>query len=97
MEEKKMTDPAQAAELNEEALHQIEERMPDEDALYDLAELFKVFGDLTRIRILFVLFESEVSVGDLANIDLTPAADLEAKQAGKKPKRWKIRLLFPGG
>ena len=55
-------------ELNEEALHQLEDRMPDEDALYDLAELFKVFGDSTRIRILFVLFEEEVSVGDLARI-----------------------------
>lgn len=40
--------------------------MPDEDALYDLAELFKVFGDSTRIRILFVLFRSEVCVCDLA-------------------------------
>ena len=32
--------------------------LPDEDALYDLAELFKVFGDSTRVRILFALFES---------------------------------------
>ena len=40
--------------------------MPDEDELYDLAELFKVFGDSTRIRILFVLFEAEVCVCDLA-------------------------------
>ena len=40
--------------------------MPDEDELYDLAELFKVFGDSTRIRILFVLFQSEMCVCDLA-------------------------------
>ena len=33
--------------------------MPSEDELYDLAELFKVFGDSTRIRILFVLFEKD--------------------------------------
>ena len=32
--------------------------MPSEEKLYDLAELFKVFGDSTRIRILYVLFES---------------------------------------
>ena len=38
-----------------------------EDELYDLAELFKVFGDSTRMRILFCLFETEaVNVGDLA-------------------------------
>ena len=36
--------------------------MPSEDELYDLAELFKVFGDSTRIRILFVLFERRMSV-----------------------------------
>ena len=37
-----------------------------EEELYDLAELYKVFGDSTRIRILFVLFEAEVCVCDLA-------------------------------
>ena len=40
--------------------------MPSEEELYDLAELFKVFGDSTRIRILYVLFEAEVCVCDLA-------------------------------
>ncbi len=40
--------------------------MPDEDELFDLAELFKVFGDSTRIRILFTLFSSEYAVTDLA-------------------------------
>ena len=40
--------------------------MPDEEALYDLAELFKVFGDSTRIRILYALFESELCVCDIA-------------------------------
>ena len=42
--------------------------MPDEEALYDLAELFKVFGDSTRIRILYALFESELSVSDIAEV-----------------------------
>ena len=40
----------------------------EESELYDLAELFKVFGDSTRIRILFVLFEAEVCVCDLAKV-----------------------------
>ena len=44
----------------------IKDKMPDESELYELADLFKVFGDSTRIRILFVLFESEVCVCDLA-------------------------------
>ena len=40
--------------------------MPDEDLLYDLAELYKVFGDSTRIKILYVLFEAEMCVCDIA-------------------------------
>ncbi len=40
--------------------------MPHEEILYDLAELYKVFGDSTRIKILYVLFESEMCVCDIA-------------------------------
>ena len=47
-------------EVHEELLKIVDETMPEETELYDLAELFKVFGDSTRIRILFVLFEAEV-------------------------------------
>ena len=46
----------------------IREQMPAETDLYDLSELFKVFGDSTRIKILYVLFESEMCVGDIAEI-----------------------------
>lgn len=42
--------------------------MPGEEELYDLAELFKIFGDSTRIRILYVLFESEMCVCDIAQL-----------------------------
>ena len=51
-------------------------RKLDEEELYDLAELFKVFGDSTRIRILFCLFETEaVNVGELAeSLHLTVSA-----------------------
>lgn len=53
-------------EVHEGLLKIVNETMPEETELYDLAELFKVFGDSTRIRILFVLFEAEVCVCDLA-------------------------------
>lgn len=53
-------------EVHEDLLKIVNETMPDETELYDLAELFKIFGDSTRIRILFVLFEAEVCVCDLA-------------------------------
>ena len=44
------------------------EQQPDDEYLYDLAELFKVFGDSTRIRILYALFESELCVNDIAQL-----------------------------
>lgn len=55
-------------EIHEDLLKIVNETMLDETKLYDLAELFKVFGDSTRIRILFVLFEAEVCVCDLAQV-----------------------------
>lgn len=42
--------------------------MPDEDTLYDLSELFRIFGDSTRIRILYALFEAELCVCDIAEV-----------------------------
>lgn len=49
-----------------EKLNYIQKNLPDEDVIYNLAELFKVFGDTTRVRILCVLFESELCVNDIA-------------------------------
>ena len=53
-------------ETHEPLLHAIGEHMPGEEALCDLAELFKIFGDSSRIRILFALREGEVCVCDIA-------------------------------
>ena len=62
-------------ELHEDLLHIDNEKLPQEEELYDLAELFKVFGDSTRIRILYVLFEAEVCVCDLAEaLNMTQSA-----------------------
>ncbi len=46
----------------------VADMLPDEDSLYDLAELFKVFGDSTRIRILYAIAESEMSVCCIAEL-----------------------------
>ena len=62
-------------EVHEALLKIVNEKMPQEEELYNLAELFKVFGDSTRIRILFVLFEAEVCVCDLAQaLNMTQSA-----------------------
>ncbi|MBQ9611484.1 MAG: winged helix-turn-helix transcriptional regulator [Lachnospiraceae bacterium] len=53
-------------EVHADIVSMVGEHMPSEDELYDLAELFKVFGDSTRIRILFALFQADICVCDLA-------------------------------
>lgn len=53
---------------NEDVVSKVLENQPDDEYLYDLADLFKTFGDSTRIKILYALFESELCVGDLATI-----------------------------
>ncbi|MDE6635284.1 MAG: metalloregulator ArsR/SmtB family transcription factor [Lachnospiraceae bacterium] len=49
-------------------INEIQKNLPNDDILNDLAELFKVFGDTTRVRILCVLFESEMCVNDIAGL-----------------------------
>jgi ArsR family transcriptional regulator len=50
------------------ALQTVCDELPDEDTLFDLAELFKIFGDSTRIKILFALLGRELPVGDIASV-----------------------------
>lgn len=52
--------------IHEDIVKQVKSKMPQEEILYDLAELFKVFGDSTRIKILWALDESEMCVCDIA-------------------------------
>ncbi len=52
--------------IHEDVVKKVKLNMPQEERLYDLAELFKVFGDATRIKILYALFEEEMCVCDIA-------------------------------
>lgn len=52
----------------ETLLREVDAQMPDEEVLYDLAELYKIFGDSTRIKILYALFEAELCVCDIAQV-----------------------------
>ncbi len=54
--------------VHKETVNKVLAAQPHEEDLYDLAELFKVFGDSTRIRILYALIESELCVGDISQI-----------------------------
>ena len=79
-------------QIHPDRLDIVNRGMPEEEELYDLAELFKVFGDSTRIRILFVLFEAEVCVCDLAEtLHMTQSAISHQLRILKQSKLVKSR------
>lgn len=85
-------DCCEVAEVHDELLKIISEKMPPEEKLFDLAELFRVFGDTTRMRILFVLFEAEVCVCDLAAaLNMTQSAISHQLNQLKRSKLVKSR------
>lgn len=54
--------------VHETVVNQVLKAMPKEQQLMDLADFFKVFGDATRVKILYVLGQSEMCVCDIANL-----------------------------
>ena len=77
---------------HDEIVERVQKEMPGEDTLYDLTELFRIFGDSTRIRILYVLFESEMCVCDLAQLlGMTQSAISHQLRALKQSKLVKYR------
>lgn len=68
MIDKNQTECCDVYEVHEKIVQTVKTQLPDEEQLYDLAELYKVFGDSTRIKILYVLFESEMCVCDIAQL-----------------------------
>ena len=61
--------------IHEDVVNKVREIMPNEEKLYSLAEFFKVFGDPTRMKILFALFEEEMCVCDIsASLNMTQSA-----------------------
>ena len=65
-EEAAAAEPAGTASDPEQAFRP--DSLPDEELLYELADLFKVFGDTTRIKILYALMGRELCVADIAEI-----------------------------
>ncbi|MDF2821021.1 MAG: transcriptional regulator [Clostridiales bacterium] len=78
--------------IHEDIVGLVNAKMPMEETLYDLAELFKVFGDSTRIKILYVLRESEMCVCDIAQIlNMTQSAISHQLRVLKQSKLVKNR------
>ena len=66
MEDRYNVECCEFMHAHDEIVEKVRKEMPSEDTLYDLTELFRIFGDSTRIRILYVLFEAEMCVCDIA-------------------------------
>lgn len=78
--------------LHPDIINLVLNQMPDETQLYDLAELFKVFGDTTRIRILYVLLQAEMCVCDIAQLlNMGPSAISHQLRILKQAKLVKYR------
>lgn len=63
-----MQDICEYIHVHDEIVNSVRANMPDEEVLFDLSEFYKVFGDSTRIKILYVLFEAEMCVCDIAQL-----------------------------
>ena len=61
-------DTCEFMHVHDEIIEKVEKVMPDEQQLLDLSEFFKIFGDSTRIKILYVLSQSEMCVCDIATL-----------------------------
>ena len=78
--------------VHEDVVALLKEQMPEDETLFDLAELFKIFGDSTRIKILYVLFESEMCVCDIAQLlGMTQSAISHQLRSLKQAKLVKSR------
>lgn len=78
--------------VHEAVVEKVSQEMPSEEVLFDLSELFKVFGDSTRIRILYCLFASEMCVCDIAMLlNMTQSAISHQLSVLKKSKLVKSR------
>ena len=92
MEEREELERCETVQVHRDIVEKVDAEMPDEEILYDLAELFKLFGDSTRIKILYVLFESEMCVCDLAQLlGMTQSAISHQLRALKQSKLVKYR------
>ena len=73
-------------------LDEVHQVIPDDELLCDLADLFKIFADSTRIKILYGLFESEMCVCDIAQLlNMTQSAISHQLRSLKQSKLVKYR------
>ena len=92
MEDRYNAESCELYKVHEDIVKRVRSELPDEDTLYDLTELFRIFGDSTRIRILYVLSASEMCVCDIAALlGMTQSAISHQLRALKNARLVKAR------
>ncbi|NLZ48994.1 MAG: helix-turn-helix transcriptional regulator [Clostridiales bacterium] len=78
--------------IHQDIVDKVKEHIPEEELLYDLSDLFKVFGDTTRIKILCALFQEEMCVCDIAALlNMTQSAISHQLRVLKQARLVKFR------
>ena len=79
-------------QVHPDEVERVRKLLPQDETLYDLAELFKIFGDSTRVKILYALLESELCVCDIAKLmDVSQSAVSHQLRVLKASKLVKFR------
>ena len=92
MSDAKEWTPLEENHEHDEAIRRVNAQLPDDDILYDLADLFRIFADSTRIKILSALFESELCVSAITEIlGMTQSAVSHQLRTLKQSKLVKFR------
>lgn len=85
-------DHCEITQVHQGAVDQVRQVLPPDEVLSDLADLFKIFGDSTRIKILYALLRSELCVCDIADLlGLTQSAISHQLRALKNARLVKSR------
>ena len=89
---KQKSDSCHCNFIHEDIVDSVKKNMPKDEILYDLAELFKVFGDTTRVKILYALFENEMCVCDISKLlNMTQSAISHQLRVLKQSRLVKFR------
>ena len=91
-EDEKIAPHCEFIHVHDKVVKQVMDVMPEGEELQNLAEFFRIFGDSTRVRILYVLFESEMCVCDIAELlGMTQSAISHQLRALKNARLVKAR------
>ena len=65
---KQANDSCSCSIIHEDIIDKVRQVMPEEEKLFEVADLFKVLGDSTRVKILYALLHEVMCVCDIANL-----------------------------